>query len=619
MKNLYEQVYNQQSGGSKTNLHQAYSDVYNESEQADEPDKPNVTVFYSYDSDSYAQLIKLADNNKYDEENNTGIKTASMDVEYFQKRIEGRLDQLMYKTTESITSRIFAGAVDQVALRGIYDILAQNRVTASVTQAILEYKDDGESEDNFISTVNKTSEYSVINVIDSLTNNYKYITQSERVSDDQTTEIVRLINELWNVKEVEGRTSVGRGEMAMCMFSTAVKGAPGDVVKVREKSNDPLTDRATNTKVSAMSKDVKLEVKGFGGRPGLGKYADKFAKNAIDVLKKSSLTSVSIESDEAKQELNELVKQKIGVTFDVQLAVIELYFNELEKQIIAMQPEARVSATYSQSWKTFQTLLVNYADPSLPAVDSVTFNTARDTFLGDVEKTAGDPQVNIILIPGENQAWQNAFSVQGNYENKPNTRVAYGKILTMLGDSRTGFKKQGKAGTSLPRIVNLQQKLLASPHESITTSTPFKDAVEDLFYHVLPKTTANTTILASVLAHARPEELDPNFNSMLVEAIQELLDAEELNTADPEQLSRAVGAVQLASYCTADKFSHAMLVDDRSTSEVAAKPALLIRTDEKDIKRTFTRIYRAFMDHNVKVPLSIDAQNKGVQLQFMAS
>lgn len=619
MQNLYEQVYNRNGGERATNLQRAYSDVYNESETADNPDKPNVTVFYAYDTDSYGELIKLADQNRYDVKTNTGIKTASMDVEYFQKRVEGRLDEAMYRTTVDITRIIFTGTQDKVALRGIYDILAQNRVTNSVTQAILEYKKDGNGEDNFINRVDSIPEYDVINVIDLLASNYQYIISSEAVNDDQTTEVTSLINELWNVKEVEGRTSVGRGELAMCMLSTAVKGAPGDVVRVREKSDDPLTDRATNTKVSSISRDVKLEVKGFGGRPGLGKYADKFAKNAIDVLKKSNLTGVAIESEEAKQELNTLITQKIGVTYDAQLATIKQFFESLGEHINTISPEAHFSATYNQSWSTFDQILTQYADPSHPVVDQEQYAAARNIFLADVEQIAEPTAANIILIPTADQTWREAFSIVGDYENKPNTRVAYGKILTMLGDNRPGFTKQGKTSTSLPKIVNLQQKLLASPHESITASTSFKDAVEDLFLHVLPKTNASTTILASVLSQARPEELDSNINSMLVEAIVALLDGEELNTADPDQLSRAVGAVQLASYCSADKFSHAMLVDDRSTSDAAAKPALVIRTDEKNIKSTFTRIYRAFMNARIKVPLSIDAQNKGVQLQYMAS
>jgi hypothetical protein len=103
-----------------------------------------------------------------------------------------------------------------------------------------------------------------------------------------------FVRELWEVKDVTGRTSVGKGELAMCVLSTAIKGEPGDV-KFKDKDGNEWSTQdhaAANAKVVDVrmnfTDNLAIEVKGSGGRPGKGNLAHKFVAN---ILKNDLVTS----------------------------------------------------------------------------------------------------------------------------------------------------------------------------------------------------------------------------------------------------------------------------------------------------------------------------------------
>ncbi|MDC3298504.1 hypothetical protein OAU81_00370 [bacterium] len=611
MKNLYEQVYNRPSEDRKTNLHQAYSDVYNENEQVDDPDKPNVVVFYSYNSKGYEALVNLSSTEGLE------IKSASMDEDYFRNRIEGRLEQAMYKTTELVIEQIFPITPDKVAFRGIYEILANNRVNNSTVTAIHSFK-SGELpvKDHLIETVKKTSGFQVVDVGALLSNTFNEIVSTSGVKSDDTVKPDVLIPQLWDIKEVEGRTSVGRGELAMCMLSKAVKGSPGDVVTEEEPNEDLETDLATDTRVA--TDNIRLEVKGFGGRPGLGKYVDGFSRRVVERLKDETM-AVSVTD---REEVDKATRDRLGVDGSTQQVTVVEFFNKYFEGL----PEQGI-ADLRALWVQFAETLNNYINPlatEFPTTTDDDFMKERGTFLSSLSTSDVLPG----LVPKKGQ-WNSETNNFFKYESYLGP-VHWRDICNILGE--TGYGKATRKGItkskSIPAIAKLQRMGMASPAKAISKTTAFKDAVETLFRVVLPKaynpaSGINNLMLANIVAEARPEALDDTQHQSLVDVIEMAIESGRLDvfasqgnisTAGDSQLERAIGAVQLAAYCAADNFSHAMLVNDQPG--VKGYPALIIETQAKNIATTWQSIYSAFEDNQVIVPLSIDAQNKGVQLKF---
>ena len=626
MKNLYEQVYNRQNDVKRIDIHQAYSDVYNESEEVDNKDKPNVVVFYSYNSDAYTELAKLA------EANPDTIKSASMDVDYFQKRVEGRLEEAMYTTTQAVIKQIFKIKMDQVALRGIYEVLASNRINNSTMTAIQQFK-SGESaaKDNLIDTIKGVQEYQIVNVIDELALTYSSLINPGDVQDDSTVKPVPLINELWDVKEVEGRTSVGRGELAMCMFSKAIKGTPGDVVTDDDFKQDDETEQATDTRVAAEG-GVRLEVKGFGGRPGLGKYVDGFSSRARVHLKDVEAGAADAES------IHELVAQNYQGGIDINsvtlLDMVTTFFKEYHDGLVLEIPQSELLQSHTSTWSDFyENVLRQYVDPqTTPDVfNSLNYGVKMSAFVEQVINLQRQLQQEhpkaTSLLPRDG-AWRhnkntnNFFRMNSMIPVISDNMINLRNIFNILGDTSQGATKGSKA-MSLPRVVEYQRRLILAPKDAIDNKTSFSEAVKTLFQVVLPGQDVDVEVLANILAEARPEPLDPQQHENLVSAVRDMLinrpDAvfQTGESAGNNTVERVIGAVQLASYCTADEFTHAMLVDDRPGT--TSKQSLVIRTDPSNIAATWTRIFNAFVTHNVTVPLSIDAQNKGVQLKYTGS
>jgi len=59
-----------------------------------------------------------------------------------------------------------------------------------------------------------------------------------------------------------------------------------------------------------------------------------------------------------------------------------------------------------------------------------------------------------------------------------------------------------------------------------------------------------------------------------------------------------------------------MCVDD--SVQGGDKAALIVKCTPENMAETFDNIFEAFLEMNIKVPLSIDDQNKGVQIIFEA-
>lgn len=613
MKNLYEQVYNRTSSDSKTNLHQAYSDVYNESEEVDDKDKPNVVVFYSYNDQGYDALVKLSSAEGLE------IKSASMDVDYFQTRVEGRLEQAMYKTTELVIGQIFKPKPDKVAFRGIYEILANNRVNNSTVAAIYKFKrGDLPVKDHLIDVVRQTRRFQKVDVGVLLSSTFNEIIANSEGTADITVKPDELIPQLWDIKEVEGRTSVGRGELAMCMMSKAIKGSPGDVVTEAEPDEDAETDMATDTRVAADG--IRLEVKGFGGRPGLGKYVDGFSRRVLDRLKDETM-AVGVTD---RVELDKEIKDRLGVDGSTQQVTVVEFFNQYLKNF----PE-QSHADLRSLWEQFKETLDNYINPVAEGFTTTTdevFASARSTFLSSLSEAADAGRLPGLLANGTHSTTNNFFK----YNSPFYQQVHWRDICNLLGESGYGkaTRKEITKSKSIPKVARLQRMGMASPAKAISKTTAFKEAVETLFRVVLrkaynPASGINNSMLANILAEARPDALDDTNHKALADVIEMTIESGALNvfdaggkvsTAGDSQLERAIGAVQLAAYCTADNFSHAMLVNDQP--EVKGYPALIIETQANNIATTWQSIYLAFEAHHVIVPLSIDAQNKGVQLKF---
>ena len=90
----------------------------------------------------------------------------------------------------------------------------------------------------------------------------------------------------------------------------------------------------------------------------------------------------------------------------------------------------------------------------------------------------------------------------------------------------------------------------------------------------------------------------------------------ELKVTNEATLKKLVGAIQMTSYCGHDGFTHAMFVNDDREKGNPDKRSLIIKTYKDDLNQTFLNIFSAFQNNPVDCPLSIDKQNKGVQIIF---
>lgn len=580
MRNLYEQVYQNQNHKPAPSINQAYANVYMEKNELDDPEEDNVIVYYSMETEGQEILDSLMN-----EHLKAGvIKAASMDRVYFEKKVVGRLDQAMHKVAEVLVKRIF-GKEDKVAFKALYDVMAENVMASGTCENLIKFKTGEIRTDTFMDAMKRVSGYAVVDVVPLLVKNFESCYQTENELSNPT----RIINQLWDVKDVSGRTSVGRGELAMCMFSTAIKGSPGDVV---EAPVTPYTDAG----VASFDGAIKIEVKGNGGRPGLGNFAHEFAKNVPAILKNhtanvgeiGTINSTSMTPMQQNQ-LNVALQTspKGGATPEDQ---IQQVMDELTKypgaDVNTLSSYLNVDATIDDQWR---------------AGVKQWFDDFMATHLVPIAK---DPKK--VPVP-------NAFKLLGVVTNSS------GKLMPPAGAPGAG----GGMKITIPNLIELRQLMLSSPDVALGKITDFAKAVKSLFLHILPLAPGGSdpTLLASLLISTRTEKKmgDEDMVALIAE-ITEFIQDGRLDMTDEFSMSQGVGAMQLTSYCMEDGFTHAMLVDDTVNDyDNSLKTSLVIQTDPADPAKTFGVILEAFIEHNVKVPLSVDKQNKGVQLKFTAS
>ena len=125
------------------------------------------------------------------------VKVASMDRVYFEKKVVGRLDQAMHKVAEELVKRIF-GKEDKVAFKALYDVMAENVMASGTCENLIKFKTGEIRTDAFMDMMRSVSGYAVVNVVPALVENFKSCYQTE----NEVTNPTRIINQLWDVKDV---------------------------------------------------------------------------------------------------------------------------------------------------------------------------------------------------------------------------------------------------------------------------------------------------------------------------------------------------------------------------------------------------------------------------------
>lgn len=584
MRNLYDQVYNRRNSTPKPSINQAYASLYNEQanisgeSEMDSAEENNIVVYYSETPEGQKILKDLM--TKHVEYG--VIRAASMDQSYFEKKIVGRLDQAMHDTARDLVKRIFAGEEDTVAFKALYDVMAENVISNGTCKKLIGFKTGDVRQDHFMEGIAAAGSegYDVVDVVKLLANNFK----SCYNVDDEVPNPIRVINQLWDVKDVKGRTSVGRGELAMCMFSTAVKGSPGDVVE------NKLT-ATTNAGLKTADDTIKIEVKGSGGRPGLGNHAHNFAKSVPDIIKNHRDNVGELSTIDAS---SMTVQQQQALDFALQ-----------SSPKAGTTPEAQIQA------------LTDYLTTEFPESDLDTLLPYLDLNVNVDEQWYADVGT-----------WEKNFMATYFPPTAANKPLAPGpiRLLGVSNHPTTGKPLPPSPGgmkVTIPALLTLRKLMLSSPDVALGKITAFAEACKSLFLHILPLAPGGSdpTLLANLLIATRTEEqMGDEHKTALVSKISELIQDGIIDMTQEFTMAQAVGAMQLTSYCMVDKFTYAMLVDDRVNDyDNSLKSSLVIRTDPGNPAETFALIIEAFIDKGVKVPLSIDKQNKGVQLQFTAS
>jgi len=552
LRDLYGMVGRRVS--APTGISDAYQMIYEESEVEGEM----ITIFYAQDQDrekapGYAQLSAL------EKSSEGAIAKRVMSIDYFNTNVVGRLDEAMSRSVKALVLTAMGGKgdLDPVAYRGIYDVFAYYAIPGEDVNSLIKWRDDT-ANDMFLTAVrNLASPSGTLSIIELLQNNLEGKFNTERV--------VEFLNSLWDVKDVQGRTSVGRGELAMCCFSRCHKGEPGDVVETR------LT-RGSAGRLEADNDDtLKIEVKGKGGRPGKEGYSRKGFSPAIVKL----LENVETKTDATQGSFDQMQMASAD------RAVFSVFNTSIESHI------KEVLAYYSN-------------------VDQL--GDGQDDLEGHLRRNLQPTPTDVgNTVDDDWTLWIQSWLV-ANSAGKSKARIR--GILGLEHISRQA---------SLPNMYGKQDELLSDSSTLVNEKMLFKDAVETFFLQVLPMIPENGITnqqIATAIWLTRTESHDkaPGINDAAISAITGMLDSDEIAINDMTDVKRLVGCAQVTSYCAADDFSHLMCVDDDHGD--MQKMALIVHCVPRDPGETFRRLWTAFNEHGVEVMLSIDDQNKGCQIKF---
>jgi hypothetical protein len=555
LRNLYEGVRRGDEYIAPKREGDLYKHIYLENK-----DNPNakdgentITVFFSSDPTIIQQLHAA------------GGDSREMSMKYFRAGILGRLDETMSKLVISLVQRA-VGKMDEVATRGVYDIFQKHHIPGRLVESLrnnLKASDDSGQINNdiLVRKVDAIEEFDIIDIIPAIVANCKQYGFTPEQGID------KFVSELWDVKDVEGRTSVGKGELAMSCLSVCKKGEPGDVKAGQKHKNDPDGDIVNVSLVVGNPKQpyLAIEVKGFGGRPGTEGYGRiNFVRDAIKVLGQlpkadKENTDTSSFSSEQIAAAEKAVETKFGKTVDAQKV---MFRNLLAKKHSRNEEEETKK---------------NQAIESIMKLLDVATNT--DEYRSRI----------------------------GQYATTILSNDSLRKISGMVEWSGRGNE------SSIATMMDFQNEVLTDGVKMMDNATNFKAGVETFFWNVLPVLSVKPTAdqLADLIWSMRTDNVA--MPDELKETLKKGVTTGKFETTNKVRLGQLVGAIQMTSYCGHDGFTHAMFVND-VTSPV--KKSLIVKTYKTNLNQTFLNLYDAFVANGVDCPLSIDKQNKGVQIKF---
>jgi len=567
LRDLYEQVGKSEPGS--TRLTDVYRSIYEE--QATGGDQM-VTVYYSLDTsqDGSASVLQQLQQNNPDT-----IQARQMSAEYFDNSVVGRLDEKMAKEVKGLVQVVLGADAqfDAVAYRGVYDVFAYNVIPGESVAHYLEARKASKTQDVFLTSVRGVGEQGdVLPVIELLNTNLQinqFIPEGENRAE--------FLNQLWDVKDVAGRTSVGRGELAMCCFSRCHKGSPGDVVETtaQGKKDDPgaAAEAIKTTRAKLLGDGVKIEVKGKGGRPGKQGFSKKGFTKGIRVLLDTSQSTSGQDHGAVEVDITTIDPMQVS---RAEAAVETLFKTSIDSVIKDIE--------------------IYFSSPTKGGMDPNNLSVLKTHLMQQAQPTPKD---------GNWSGWVTEFV--NNTAKKTNATVRL--ALGMTTGSATA--------KSLPNMYHKLYELLTDASSMITDSMNFKDAVEVFFLQVLPMI-PDGALTNAQLAHAiwltRTEDNTDEHTREAEAEITRMLDHDEISIHSLPDVKVIVGAAQMASYCAADEFTHLMCVDDDAGD--MEKNSLVVPCEPTQPGVTFKRLYNAYINYGVEIMLSIDDQNKGCQTKF---
>lgn len=541
LRNLYENVRRGDGYVAPIRQSELYKHIYVESKNNPNAagDESTITVFFSEDPAIIKQLHAIE-----------GIEAREMSLKYFEAGVLGRLDEQMSKIVDKLVRRA-VGKKDPVAIRGIYDIFQRHHITGKSSKLLLDRLNDASesnniSGDKLVQAFIGVEKFKVIDMIPVIAENCAQygLTASKNINS--------FITELWDVKDVEGRTSVGKGELAMSCLSVCRKGEPGDIKAGADENH--------YTKLIVGDVDqprLAVEVKGSGGRPGTDAYGRNwFVKDAIKMLDRlPKPTPEELQNVQYTQEQLNAADSATGAAFG-------------GLPDIAAQKQKIIDAMSDKG------------------VDVTTIQNIS----------------NLLDTATNSAEYRKNLKVYERYLSNEKLR----KISGLIDHTSMG------AEASIARMNDYKNSILADGG-SMLEGLDFRMGVMTFFQSVLP--TLATPLPAENVAELIWSMRTEGYISLPDELKNTLIDmytSGELKVTNEATLKKLVGAIQMTSYCGHDGFTHAMFVNDDNPS----KRSLIIETSKDDLNQTFLNIFSAFQNNPVDCPLSIDKQNKGVQIKF---
>ena len=538
-----------------------------------------ITLFWSDDPKKLVALTAI------------GAERVNMSKEYFNQKVKGRLDETMSENVTKLVKLAMKDEVDLVARRGLYEVFADYHITGDATGKLLEALEKKLEGDALEVAIEGVETYTIIDAISILKNN---IEAHGFILPPEAGTMEEFLSDLWDVKDVKGRTSVGRGELAMSMMTIAFKGDPGDV-RIADRK---LAPSIVNHKLLTNG-GLSIEVKGSGGRPGKGKHADRFVEKMVRILK---VTNSPGEEKKPYAELDETQKAMVDDNMILRMKITGE--DAIRKISVILQKKIAYINTNHDNFDNIKTWAEKHA-------------TSLDSFLRTAENFQNGDTTSIGTANAFLNEWINVWDTEMSQEGYLN-RI---KPLTTLQPWLSSKGNQLKSSSKIYKILHGQEAIAGDESAMMETMRgKFQEGVKTFFMQLAYKPDGSLRSfhdgespeksIAKLLWQTRADITDNEIPVEVSNVVESIL------LEDPgslkNNLGHFIGSIQLTAYCMDDKFTHGMFVDDESP----LKSSLVVNTPHEKPGVVFTNIYNAFTQYHVNVPLSIDAQNKGVQIVF---